>query len=137
STGDRMSQAEFHRRYELYPGNEKFELIGGIVYMASPLRRHHGKHHLELGTLLGHYKIKTPGVEVLDNATDILGEASEPQPDLALRILSDYGGQSRETEDDYIEGASEFLAEIAYSTRSIDLHQKKTDYQQAGVLEYL
>jgi Uma2 family endonuclease len=29
------------------------------------------------------------------------------------------------------------MAEIAYSTRAIDLHQKRDDYQRAGVLEYV
>jgi hypothetical protein len=27
--GDRLTQPEFHRRYEAHPGKEKFELIGG------------------------------------------------------------------------------------------------------------
>ena len=40
--GDRLTQAEFHRRYEAYPEDVKFELVGGIVYMTSPLRRPHG-----------------------------------------------------------------------------------------------
>ena len=42
--GDRMKQPEFHRRYETYPKDVKFELIGGIVYMASPLRMPHGRY---------------------------------------------------------------------------------------------
>ena len=29
------------------------------------------------------------------------------------------------------------MAEIAYSTRAIDLHQKRTDYQRSGVREYI
>ena len=135
--GDRMNQAEFHERYEAYPDDVKIELIGGIVYMASPLRRAHGRWHLQLGALLERYSKATPGVEALDNATTILSEESEPQPDLALRILSDYGGQSRETKDDYVEGPPEMVAEVAHSTRAIDLHQKRLDYQRAGVREYL
>jgi hypothetical protein len=90
--GDRLNQAEFHRRYEQYPEDVKFELIGGIVYMASPLRRSHATRHAELSLPLGLYQGLTPGVELLDNATAILGEKSEPQPDLALRILPEYGG---------------------------------------------
>src|SRR5436309_3358825 len=93
--GDRLTQPEFHRRYEQYPDHVKFELIGGIVYMTSPLRRRHGKYHPELSGVFWLYKDGTPGVEVLDNTTMILGEESEPQPDLALRILTEYGGQSR------------------------------------------
>ena len=135
--GDRMTQAEFHRRYLAYPEDVKFELVEGVVYMASPLRRDHGKYHVQLGILLELYESETPGVEVLDNVTTILGEESEPQPDLALRVLSAYGGRSRETDDDYIEGPPELIAEVAYSTRSIDMHQKRRDYERAGVREYL
>src|SRR5207244_819999 len=40
--GQRMKQPEFHRRYEACPEDEKWELIGGIVYMSSPLRYPHG-----------------------------------------------------------------------------------------------
>jgi len=135
--GDRMKQAEFHRRYEAYPGHEKFELVGGIVYMASPLRRPHGIYQPKLSLALVTYEGGTPGVELSDNATVILGEESEPQPDLALRILTECGGQSRVTEDEYYEGAPELLAEIAHSSRALDMNRKRQDYQQAGVLEYL
>src|SRR5206468_1152416 len=79
--GDRMSQAEFHRRYDTYPEDVKFELIGGIVYLASPLRRAHGNNHATLSMVLKLYASRTPGLELLDNATTILGEESEPQPD--------------------------------------------------------
>src|SRR5262249_2569059 len=105
-----MTQAEFHRRYESYPEDAKFELIEGVVYMASPLRRANGKYHVELATLFRIYADKTPGVEVLDHVTTILGEESEPQPDLALRIVAACGGRSRETVDDYILGPPELIA---------------------------
>jgi hypothetical protein len=136
-SGDRLTQAEFHRRYEAYPEDFKAELIGGVVYVASPLRRSHAVQHPELSGAFWLYKAATPGVEILDNATTILGPANEPQPDLALRILPEYGGQSRDTADDYVAGAAELLAEVAHSSRAIDLGQKRTDYQQAGVVEYL
>jgi len=136
-TGDRMKQPEFHRRYQACPDDVTFELVGGTVYMASPLRRAHAVYDEELSFVLGLYRRATPGVELLPNATAILGEESEPQPDLALRVLEEYGGRSREDDDDYVEGPPEFLAEIAYSTRSIDMNQKREDYEQAGVLEYV
>jgi Uma2 family endonuclease len=135
--GDRLTQAEFHRRYETYPEDVKFELIGGIVYMVSPLRRSHGRYHVKLSFALELYEMGTPGIELLDNTTTILGEESEPQPDLGLRILSAYGGRSRETGEDYVEGPPELLSEISYSTRAIDLHRKRDDYRRAGVQEYL
>ena len=138
--GDRLTQPEFHRRYEAHPGREKFELIGGIVYMASPLRKPHSDYDDEFGFELGLYRRATPGVEVLHNASVILGLTSEPQPDLGMRIVPEFGGQSRDTPDQpdqYIEGAPELLAEIAHSTFAMDMHQKKRDYQRAGVREYV
>ncbi len=92
--GDRLTQAEFHRRYEQYPEDVKFELIGGIVYMASPLRLNHSDYDDELGFAFGLYRRATPGVQALHGATAILGEESEPQPDLGLRIMAEYGGRS-------------------------------------------
>jgi Uma2 family endonuclease len=136
-TGDRMTQAEFHRIYERMPENFKAELIGGIVYVASPLKRQHGTNHLPLGALLFTCEVNTPGVESGDNTTILLGEEGEPQPDLFLRILPDYGGQSRTTKADFVEGAPELVAEIALSSRAIDLHAKRRDYTRYGVREYL
>jgi hypothetical protein len=135
--GDRMEQAEFHRRYEACAADEKFELVGGIVYMASPLRLAHGLYDEELAFLFKTYSKATPGVESAGNVTTILGEESEPQPDRILRILSEYGGLSGVTTDGYLRGPPELLAEVAHSSRAIDLHQKRADYEQAGVREYL
>jgi hypothetical protein len=135
--GDRMTQAEFHRIYERMPGNFKAELIGGIVYVASPLKRQHGTSHLVWGAVFGTYVLNTPGLEAGDNATILLGEEGEPQPDVYLRILPEYGGQSCTTKDEYIQGAPELVAEVAVSRRSVDLHGKLQDYRRYGVREYL
>ncbi len=134
--GDRLTQKEFHRRYEAYPEDVKIELIGGIVYMASPAGTRHGRHHFVLRAALALYDEETPGVEGLVGPTTILGEESEPQPDLAMRILPECGGHTR-TKDNYIHGAPEWLSEIAHSTEAIDLGQKREDYRKAGVVEYV
>ncbi len=136
-TGDRMTREEFHRLYEQTPEDFQAELIGGIVYVASPLKLTHGTNHLPLGTLFFVYEGNTPGIESGDNTTILLGDEGEPQPDLFLRILPEYGGQSKTTEDDYVLGAPELIAEIAQSSRSIDLHAKRDDYTRYGVCEYL
>jgi Uma2 family endonuclease len=135
--GERLGQPEFHRRYEAHPGPEKIELIDGKVHVGSPLRLDHSDYDDEIGFALGLYRRATPGVQVLHNASAILGPSNEPQPDLGLRILPSHGGQSRTTSDNYLQGAAELLTEIAASTRSVDLHQKRTAYQRAGVVEYL
>jgi Uma2 family endonuclease len=67
----------------------------------------------------------------------LLGEDSEPEPDLYLRILPEYGGRSATTPDDYIEGAPELIVEVALSSRSIDLYAKRRDYAKCGVREYM
>jgi Uma2 family endonuclease len=132
-----MSRAEFHHAYERAPKHFKAELIGGIVYVASPLRRPHGTHHLDLGTLLGFYKGHTTGVEAGDNATVFLADNSEPQPDLYLRILPEFGGQSGTSKDEYVTGAPELIIEVAHASHSLDLHGKREDYAANGVREYL
>jgi Uma2 family endonuclease len=136
-SGDRMTRAEFHQVYEQMPESFHAELIGGIVYVASPVRLPHRKHNLRLGLVLGTYEAQTPGVEASENTTVLLGDEGEPQPDLLLRIRPDFGGQSRTTDDSYIAGPPELVAEIAHSSRAIDLHAKREDYRRYGVLEYL
>ncbi len=135
--GDRMKQPEFHRRYQSYPDGKQFELVGGIVYVASPLRRPHATYHSDLNLVLGLYAAGTPGVEAGDNSTMILGEESEPQPDLDMRILREHGGQSYVNDEAYLVGAPELVVEVAYSSRSLDMNQKRDDYRLAGVREYL
>ena len=134
--GDHLDQKTFHARYEAMPAGTRAELIGGIVYMASPLKCPHGEMHPRVSHWLIAYRDASPGTKLFDNTTNILGEKSEPQPDLCLLIAPDKGGQTR-MEDDYIVGAPELIVEIASSTEAIDLHRKRRDYQQAGVREYV
>jgi Uma2 family endonuclease len=133
--GDHLDQQTFHERYEAMPEDTRAELIGGVVYMPSPLKRPHGRMHVWVIRWLSEYEETTPGTEVLYNATNILGPQSEPQPDASLRILPDRGGQTRE-QNGYVVGAPELVVEIASSKDSIDLHAKRTDYERFGVKEY-
>jgi Uma2 family endonuclease len=135
-TGDHLDQPTFHARYQAMPGAARAELIGGIVYISSPLKRPHGRVHMVINGWLLEYEKATPGTESLDNTTSILGPQSEPQPDACLRVLPENGGQTRE-KDDYVVGAPELIVEVASSTESIDLHAKRTDYEQAGLREYV
>jgi hypothetical protein len=105
--------------------------------MASPARWRHGTYDFKLAVVLGQYESATPGVEGGSNATTILGEESEPQPDQALRLLPEYGGRSWLNEGEYVQGPPEWLGEIAYSSKDIDLGVKRLDYERAGVIEYL
>ena len=135
-SGDRLTRYEFERRYEAMPDIKKAELIEGVVYMASAVRfERHGEPHAAIMAWLGAYWIATPGVRLGDNATVRLDEDNEPQPDALLRI--DVGGQSRISDDDYVEGAPELIVEIAASSASYDLHDKLKVYRRNRVQEYL
>jgi Uma2 family endonuclease len=136
--GDRLSRAEFERRYERMPRIKKAELIEGTVYMPSPLRAgSHAEPHSRLGTWLGTYAAETSVVGCFDNPTVRLDLDNEPQPDLVLILLPEKGGQARISEDDYLEGAPELVVEIVGSSRAYDLHQKKGVYRRNAVREYL
>ncbi|MBW4556262.1 MAG: Uma2 family endonuclease [Trichormus sp. ATA11-4-KO1] len=135
ASGDRLTRAEFERRYEATPEKFKAELIEGVVYVASPVRAFHGVPHADLVTWLGVYRTATPGVSAADNTTTRLDLDNEPQPDALLRIET--GGTSTLSKDGYIEGTPELIAEIATSSAAIDLGDKKNAYRRNGVQEYL
>ncbi|WP_416672240.1 Uma2 family endonuclease [Egbenema bharatensis] len=136
--GDRLTRSEFERRYAAMPELKKAELIEGVVYVPAALRyRQHGKPHSNIMTWLGVYEAATPGVEAADNTTVRLDLDNEPQPDALLRIDEACGGQSCISEDDYVEGAPELIVEIAASSASYDLYDKKRAYRRNGVQEYL
>ena len=132
--GDHLDRATFHERYKKMPEKVKVELVGGIVIMPAALRNPHGEFHALLMAWLGTYWIATPGTGVVDNATILLSEDSEPQPDACVRIV---GGRTHVDEDDYLVGPPELVVEVASSSASYDLHSKRLDYERAGVAEYL
>ncbi|MBM3835377.1 MAG: Uma2 family endonuclease [Verrucomicrobia bacterium] len=135
---DRLTRTEFERRYKARPHIKKAELIEGVVHMPSSAKiKRHGVPQSGIVGWLLFYAAHTPGVQVGDNATVRLDLDNEPQPDAILRILPEAGGQSSDSTDDYVEGAPEFPAEVASSSASCDLHQKKNAYRRNRVLEYL
>jgi Uma2 family endonuclease len=137
-SGDRLSCAEFERRYAAATDVKKAELIEGIVYVASPFRhRQHGKPHSRVITWLGIYQALTPGVDLSDAPTVRLDLDNEPQPDAVLFIEAAAGGQTRISADDYIEGSPELIVEVAASSAAIDRGTKKQVYRRNGVREYV
>ncbi len=137
-SGDRLSRAEFERRYQAHPEIKIAELIEGVVYMPSPVRHtQHSQPHARIVTWLGVYVAATPGTDTGDNATVRLDFENEPQPDALLRLGPTVGGQSSITDDDYLEGPPELVVEIAASSASYDMHDKRRVYARNGVPEYL
>ncbi len=132
--GQRLDQAEFHARYELMP-DLKAELIDGVVHMASPVGTDHARVHGIAILWLGYYATNTLGVDVLDNASTVLGRGGEVQPDTLMRILPEFGGRTA-TDPRYVIGGPELAVEVSRSSRRVDLGVKRIEYERAGVLEY-
>ncbi len=136
--GDRLSRAEFERRYLAHPEIKKAELVEGVVYMPTPVRfALHGEPHAWLMGWLGVYVAATPPVRIGDNATVRLDFENEVQPDALLRLDPAQGGRSHIDEDGYVAGPPELIVEIAAGSTSYDLHDKKRAYARNGVQEYL
>jgi hypothetical protein len=136
-TGDRLTRAEFERRYDAMPGLTKAELIEGVVYMPSPVSVDHDGPHFDLITWLGTYRAATPGVRGGDNGSLRLELDNMPQPDAYLMIFPTHGGQASIGADRYVAGGPELIAEVAASSASYDLHVKLDAYRQNEVREYV
>jgi Uma2 family endonuclease len=134
--GQHLDQPTFHERYEAMPGGTWAELVGGVVYMPSPVRSEHSGYDEVAAAWTVLYRRATKGLRGGRNATVILDISGECQPDGHLRIREGLGGQTRIVKG-YIVGAPELVIEISRSTRYYDLNEKKTDYERAGVLEYI
>jgi Uma2 family endonuclease len=137
-SGDRLTRAEFMRRYDAMPDLQKAELIEGVVYVPSPVRQqYHGRQHHHILNWMGHYEAGTPGLEGGDNSTVLLDLDNVPQPDALLFVKAEHGGRVRINEDGYIEGGPDMVAEVAASSASYDLHDKLNSYRRNGVREYV
>ena len=135
AAGDRLTREEFLRRWEAHPEIKNAELIGGIVYMSSPVTVEHGETEFDVGGWLSVYKAATPGTTGAHNTTSFILDET-PQPDLYLRILPEHGGRSW-VEGKYLHGVPELLTEVCRSSAAYDLHVKLDLYQTAQVPEYL
>ena len=89
---------------------------------------------------LGTYALRTTGVEFRDGATVFLTHNGEVQPDCLL-FRAPPEGKIRLVEKEegrkYLAGAPDMVVEIAASSASYDLHDKKELYRRAGVEEYV
>jgi len=134
--GQRLTRAEFLRRWEAMPDLKRAELIHGVVHVPSPVSRAHAQVVFEVAGWLGGYKGATPGVGGGSEMTWLMHDEQTPQPDLSLFIYPSHGGQSSEA-GIYAGGAPELLAEVALSSVPRDLGDKLEVYRASGVQEYL
>jgi len=136
--GDRLTRAEFERRWEAMPNLKRAELIEGVVYMAAAVRyRQHGRPNRWITRLLATYEGRTPGVAGADNVSVRMDLDNMPQPDSLLFIEPPHSRIITIGDDGHLEGAPELIVEIASSSASYDLGAKLHAYRRNGVPEYV
>lgn len=134
--GQRLDIATFQDRYEAMPPGTRAELIGGVVFMPSPMSKDHDRAEHRAYFWLECYEMATPGVELHGGVSLFLDALGLPQADAQLRIAPECGGQTH-NHGEYIGGAPELVVEVAKATRYVDLGPKREDYERAGVREYV
>ena len=135
-SGDRLTRAEFERRYEQHPDLAKAELVDGVVYVTRRVpARGHAIPHAHIVGWAGFYKAYTPRIQAANNGTLRLDLDNELQPDASVWIEDN--GRAIVDEDDFLAGAPEFIIEVAFSSASYDLHDKLRVYRRNGIQEYL
>ena len=86
-----LDQPTFHERYEAMPPGTWAELVGGVVYMPSPLRSEHGDYDDVVACWTGHYKRVHQGLRGGRNATVILDDERRVPARRHLRIPAGAG----------------------------------------------
>ena len=133
--GDRLTSIEFERRYEAMPELKKAELIEGVVFLASPVSLSHGEGQSLLTGWLIAYRRLHDTVRVHSDTSVRLDPDNQFQPDIFLWRTT--GGTARIGDKDILEGAPELVVEVAASSVSRDLYNKKNVYRRNGVREYI
>ena len=135
-SGDHLTREEFHRRYCARPDINRAELVEGIVWVGGRVRaREHGEPHAHVLGWLGWYLAQHPGLRGASAPTVILDERNEVQPDAV--VWWEKPGGPRTNEDGFLEGPPQLIAEVAASSASRDLYEKKEAYRRNGVGEYV
>jgi Uma2 family endonuclease len=134
--GQRLSQTEFHRRYEAMQTDDTFELVNGVVYLKPRNSYPHARLIFFLGGLLTEFELVTPAADGLLNVTLIVSPTCEVQLDLVLRLQPEFGGKSCAV-DGFLCGGAELLIEIADKPSPLDVRLKPKEFGRSEIGEYL
>ncbi len=113
--GERLDAETFRQRYEAMPPSKTAELIGGFVFMPSPMSYEYDRAEHRANLWLERYEEATPGVDLSGGAWLFLDKLVLTRPDVLLRIREDYGGQSA-LRDGLLRGTPELVVEVAKMT---------------------
>jgi len=151
--GDRLSGAEYWRRYLASPEGTRAELLSGVVYLHRrgegdrfPEDAHmapandglHGEPQMGLSTWIGHYAVYTTGTRAsLQPTLNLPTSQTKPEPDSLLRVLPECGGGSRHDAKGWLHGVPELVCEMANTSAATDLGVKYDNYEANGIAEYI
>lgn len=136
-SGQRLTQQEFHRRYEARPDLRRAELIEGVVAVPSPTRFvEHDEPTASMIFWTAAYTALYPGLRSGGSATLYLDDRNEVQPDAFIFRLEPVG-PVQITADGYLLGAPQLVIEVGASTVTTDLGAKKEAYRRNNVQEYI
>ena len=151
--GDRLSGAEYWRRYLASAEGTRAELLNGVVYlhrrgdeslfpedecMAPANNELHSRPQINLSWWLNTYGVLTTGVEAtLQPTLNLPHGEMKPEPDSLLRVLPECGGRSWHDADGWLHGVPDLLCEVANSSARTDLGVKYDNYEANGVAEYV
>ena len=83
------------------------------------------------------YASRRPETEALTNITVILDAENTFQTDALLRLLPEHGRLTHVNDDGYLASPPELIVEVACSSASIDLRDKRQDCDRNGVRKCL
>ena len=112
-----------------FDGSGRVELIGGEIYVASPLYKPHAAAHLELAAEFRD-AVRRSGlpVQAFAPVSTRLDQYNAPEPDIVVAAIS---------REPYVSRESALLAlEISSTSLAFDLGEKATLYAKGGVPEY-
>jgi hypothetical protein len=93
AAGDNLTRDEFLRVWDAHPEIKFAELIRGVVYLRPQVCIDHGEVHAATSGWVCSYSMQTPGTRSCAGATTLMLDDS-PQPDVSLRVLPEFGGQT-------------------------------------------
>ena len=129
-----MTREEFHTAYAECKAYERVELIEGVVYLPSPIKvETHAEPQALMLVWLRAYARTRPGIRALTPTSVLLDDLNEPESD-AMLVRTTPGWLSA---DGFVAKAPELVVEIASTSKSRDLNQKKRAYERNGVKEYI
>lgn len=121
-----------------WPGDERWELIGGVAYNMSPAPRPH--HQIIAGTIfhdLYDYLDGKPCQPFISPVDVYLPDASAENEETVVQPDVFVVCDPEKIKDDGIHGAPDYIVEVlSDSTAYKDLTIKKQAYERAGVREY-